>query len=342
MSIINFGGFEGLTALTDIPGSFLNAGNGVPVLTSTSRTGSLAIRSQGGRADGNYVIGFSTTYNRLILGCAFRMDDNYTTSIIALNLNNSTQVGVAYSAPTGELYIYRGVTTLAVTSTHPLSTQGVWNYIELDVTISTTVGAATAWINGAQVLNVTGVNTANAGGTTANQIQFFGGGPNVSTNSYIDDWYVVDPTDATGQVTRIGDVAVRPITVSSAGTFTQFTPSTGSNFQNVDDATPNNDTDYNEDNQVGHIDTFTMTDITTVASTIYAVKTIGVVKKVDPGVRTVKLVTRSGGTNYFSATKTPSNGYTRIESFSETDPNGTVPWTPSSVNAMELGYELDT
>lgn len=342
MSIINFGGFEGLNALTDIPGSFTNFGNAVPVLTSTARTGSFAARSGGARADGNFVIPFGASYNRVIIGCAFRMDDNYTTGIIALALNNTMQVGLAYVSPTGELEIYRGASNLAVTSTQPIAAQAVWNYLELDATISTTVGTATAWINGVQVLNVSGVNTANAGGTTANQIMFFPNGPNATVFSYIDDWYAVDPTDATGQVTRIGDVAVRPVTVSSAGTFTQFTPSTGSNFQNVDEIPTNNDTDYNEDNVVGHIDTFTMTDIPTVNSNVYAVKTIAVARKADPGARTVKLVTRSGGTNYFSSSKSPGSSYARIESFRETDPNGDVAWTPNSVNAVELGYELDT
>lgn len=341
MSIINFGGFEGLSAITDISGSFVNIGNDAPVITSTSRTGSLAIKSCSSRADGSYVIQLGNSFNRLIIGCAFRMDNNYSTDILSLTLNNTIQVGLKYTL--GDLYIARtGITTLANTSTQPLGSQAVWNYLELDATISTTVGAATAWINGVQVLNVTGVNTAGAGGTTANQITFFGNGANATVFSYIDDWYVVDPTDATNQILRIGDVAVRPITVSSAGTTTQFTPSTGSNFQNVDDTTPNNDTDYNEDNVVGHIDTFTMTDIPTVSSNVYAVKTVAVVKKVDPGARTVKLVTRSGGANYLGASKSPASSYSRIESIQELDPNGNVAWTPTSVNAAELGYEIDS
>src|SRR4051812_5211725 len=98
------------------------------------------------------------------LGTAFigmQMFDGTTTQV-ELRVNSTSQ-----------LYVTRNNTTLG-TSTLALTPGSGWHYIEWQVTINSTTGAAQVWVDNVSWLNLTNVNTNNSGTAQVNKIRYSG------------------------------------------------------------------------------------------------------------------------------------------------------------------------
>ena len=93
---------------------------------------------------------------------------------------------------TGALRVQRGdfVTTLG-TSAAGVITANTWHYIEVQATLHDTTGAVQVKVNGTSVLNVTNVDTKNAGTKTVlDTIKVMGTGNGGSTLNQFDDLYL--------------------------------------------------------------------------------------------------------------------------------------------------------
>jgi len=127
---------------------------------------------------------------------------------------------------------------------------------------------------------------------------------------------------------------------TGAGNHTQFTPSTGSNWQNVDDSAPNGDTDYNSDGTVGDRDSFVITDLPSVANAVKAVQYSLYARKDDAGTRQLAPFVRISGTNYDGTTVTMASSYGMFTEVKEQSPATSSAWGVSEVNGMEYGYKV--
>jgi hypothetical protein len=249
----------------------------------------------------------------------------------------------------GTLAVTRNGTALA-TSAVALSLN-TYYHIEFKVTI----GASAAYevrLNGVAVIGPATGNTQATGNATANGI-FIGplsGSASAYGNMDFDDVVVYDgqATDANGFSdinTFIGDCGVAWLQPTGAGTTTQFTPGAGSNYAQVNEATPDGDTTYVESATVGQIDTYAMADLPV---GVLAVKTLAVVhhgRKTDVGSRGMKAVVRSGGGNTAHATEIAlANTYQYYGSVFGQNPNAgsAINWTPTSVNALEIGQTVSS
>ena len=124
------------------------------------------------------------------------------------------------------------------------------------------------------------------------------------------------------------------------GANSQFTPSTGSNYQNVDEMPPNNDTDYNKALSAGLLDTFPMTDFTLPADhVIRAVIPVTVVRKTDAALDSkVKLHAYDGSTYQKSSAIAVTTSYG--EYFVRfTLQNDGSSWNQDDLNSYQFGYE---
>lgn len=223
----------------------------------------------------------------------------------------------------------------------PLST---WTYIELKTKIHDTTGTWEVWKNGVSIGSASGVDTRN-GGTAGVIGSILIGNDIGNSNNYqvsYDDLVVIDTSGSAPNNDRIGDVRVAALFPTGAGNYTQWTPSAGSNFQNVDDASPNDDTDYNSEATAGDKDTFAMGNLPTTASAVYAIAESVRYRKDDAGSSTIRQLLRISSTDYEGGDISVADGYLYTRAIRETNPNTSAAWTQSDVDGLEAGYKRET
>jgi hypothetical protein len=239
--------------------------------------------------------------------------------------------------------VVRGDGTVLGTSSVSGMSVGVGGYVEWKGIIDNSAGSYVVRCNNAVILNESSKDTQN-GGTAGWNAYWFGHNIFADRSSYQnvatidnDDLYVLDQSGSAFN-DFLGDIRVDVRAVTGAGATTQFTPSAGSNYQNVDDAAANGDTDYNSTDVVGEIDTFTAEDAPVVGGGILAVQVVLQAKKEDAGVCTVAPVIRHSGVNYPAAAQFPSTSYTFLCTPYEQNPGTSAAWVEADFDAAEFGY----
>jgi hypothetical protein len=284
-------------------------------------------------------------------------------------LETSSVVGThisIYLSALGKIAIYRGdpnngydTTTNAVLlgtgtrvvapNTHPAPVQ--WFAWEAKVVVHDTAGSVEVRIYGEDTaeLLLTNIDTRMSGAARPNgTISYI----NLAGAGYPDDFRAMT-LDGTYNNDFIGDARIETIMPTAAGNSTQFTPSTGSNWQNVDENAVvggnwqnqlgDGDTTYNSSNTVGHKDLFTLADLSVVAGSVRGIEVRNKWRKDDAAARTAKRVIRTGGTDYEGATAVSmSDSYVATDEIIEQNPNTSLPWTISNINALETGYKVES
>jgi hypothetical protein len=90
----------------------------------------------------------------------------------------------------------------------------------------------------------------------------------------------------------------------------------------------------------GLLDTYALGNLPASVTTVYGVQVGIQAAKAEPGDGNAKIVTRSGGTNYAPNTYSLGTSYTELTELHEVDPATSAAWTPSGVNALEVGMEV--
>jgi hypothetical protein len=274
-----------------------------------------------------------------IVGFGYRSNATPTTnkSLVTFLDSATTHVDLRHTTG-GQLTFTRNGTAIGSTGTTVLSSN-VWYYIEVKVTIADAPsGVASCRINGVSELAQTTLDTRNAANASANRIQIVG--TNTTYAGGMSDLYICD---ATGGVNDdyLGDVRIACLFPTGAGNSTQYTPSAGSNWQNVDDATPDGDTTYNESSTTSHVDLFATSNLPTVPTgNVKGVQFLTYDRKTDAGARTLRHVVRTNSNDYESANITQLDTYLYNITERDVNPNTSAAWTESQVNGMEIGYKL--
>ncbi len=239
--------------------------------------------------------------------------------------------------------VVRGDGTVLGTSSASGISSGVGGYVEWKGTIDNSAGSYAIRSNNAVILNESSKYTQNGSTASWNEL-WLGHNILLDRSSYqfivtfdYDDLYVLDQSGSAFN-DFLGDVRVDARAVTGAGATTQFTPSAGSNYQNVDDSVANGDTDYNSTDVVGEIDTFVTQDAPAVGGGVLAVQVVLQAKKADAGICTVAPVVRHSGVNYPAAVKFPSTTYGFLCTTYEQNPGTSAAWVEADFNAAEFGY----
>jgi hypothetical protein len=236
----------------------------------------------------------------------------------------------------GTLSVYRGSTLLGTTSV--ALTQNVYAYIEVLLTIHNTTGVVTIRVNGTTCLSLTGQNTRAGGANAWNELRVGGACCTAPIEWNYDDLYVLDGAGAAPVNTFLGDCRVDACADTAPGANTGWTPSAGANWQCVDDATPNGDTDYTAATTIGMTDTFVAADMPVAGATIYGVQHCLTVKKMDAGAASIAPVVRHAGVDYPGADLNPGTTYAVVSQIATVNPGTGLQWTVAGVNAAEFGY----
>ena len=250
-------------------------------------------------------------------------------------------ITIVRNTSTGLIEIRRGNTagTLLATGTTP-TFLNQWNYIEVSVTISDTVGEVHVRLNGQAVdeVSFTG-DTKNAGtATTIDRLSYYAGSGPAGRAA---DLYILNST-GTMNNTFLGDVAVRTLTPNGNGTYTQLLGSDGNSVDNylLSDELPFSSTDYAGSAIVGQKDTYTMVDVPAGITNVYGVQLNGMMAKSDATLAQARYLLRSGGTDYTGITRSLTTTYTGYQELYELNPVTGLQWTPASINAVEVGMEV--
>jgi hypothetical protein len=250
-------------------------------------------------------------------------------------------ITVVRNATTRFLEIRRGSAagTLLATGTQQVF-NNQWNYIEISVTISDTIGEVHVRLNGSSTDEVSYTGDTKNGGTatTLDKIHFTF--PNAFAN-YFADVYILNDTGATNN-TFLGDVTVRTLSPNGNGTSSQLVGSDGNSTDNylLVDEHPYSATDYVGSATIGQKDTYTIANLPAGVSTVYGVQVSGMMAKSDSSLAQARYIVRSGGTDYGGTTRALTTTYTGYYDLHETDPATGVAWTPGGVNNMESGMEV--
>lgn len=211
-----------------------------------------------------------------------------------------------------------------------------WQYIELSVFISDTVGTVVVKVNGATVINLSGVDTRNGTPTTIDTIQLqassFTG--SVFGGWFYDDLYIVDST------TSLGERRIETLYPTADTAQKDWTPDTGTvDFSRVNEAQVVT-TNYVQASTVGNTDRYTMGDLTGTPATIDAVQVVAYAQKTDATTRAIALEVKSGATISDSSDFNLAASYGKFDRLILTDPATSAAWSVSGVNALEAGVKV--
>jgi hypothetical protein len=240
-------------------------------------------------------------------------------------------------ASTGKIYATRANTQLGSDSTLTLSPSNTWYYIEAKVVIGTgTSGSIQVRVNGTQYLNVTGVNTV----SDTNDARAWNLFVLANGTMRFDDIYMADTTGSYNN-DFLGDVKVVSSAVTSNGITNNWTPSTASNYQNVDEW-PANTTDYNYTSNAGDIDNYRFLTVSQDAGNIYGIQVSAYTQVANGSARPLRLQCSSNGSTSESGDKYAGAGFAYRTGIFERNPDGNVAWVDSAVNAASFGVKLQS
>lgn len=244
-----------------------------------------------------------------------------------------------------EVKLMRGATQLAITTA--AYAYNAWHHFEVKVTVHTSTGAYELRHNEVAAFSASGVNTANAGTNQADgfAIRF----TNTSTNNRFDD---IGVWDGTGSFANdfCGDCAVKGIEVTGAGASTQWTPSAGSNFDNVDDgpATVPDDVGaggFNGSGTVGQQDLYAFSDVSPdIQGNILWVQLDTQLAMAAAGSRNVDTRYRdpSGSVVDIATHAVANTAYASVADVMSVNPFDGLAWDVADVDGGQFGVELNT
>ena len=254
--------------------------------------------------------------------------------------HNQTQVMV-YATTDGQIYAQvHGVGSIGGTAPGVFRF-GLWNYVQIKIVVSDTVGEVEVYLNGDLVLDLSAKDTK-YDATTQTTAIILG-----SRNTHYYDDIVVTTNDGDGiNDGYLGEprvVCLLPQTDAvAAGSNADFTPSTGTDHGAlVDEATPNDDTDYVSSSTLNHVDSWEFPalgytgDIKGVQMSLRA-------KKSDSGTRAIAAVTKPAATNRVHATNhyLGMTDYVYWKAIWDQNPEDSAAWEVADVDGAEFGVKV--
>lgn len=327
--------------------NYWGSGSGIANFSLQSgqgRNGGSCIRSLA--AANNYVLRAFDNQQTWGVAFAFRVSGVTTSNpIISFFDGTSTQCDLRINTSL-QLYVTRNNTTLGIAAS--ALSANTWNHIEVKCKIDNSTGTLEVRVNEVAVIGpLTGQDTQNTSNAYANVIilGYFGGVGGLGNLDW-DDIIIWDgqATDSSGNPDIndfIGDCALNWSIPNGAGTSTQFTPDSGSNYSRVADATVDDDTSYVESSTLNNIDSYAIANLPTTVQSVKSLATIHYCRKTDAGGKQMGSVIRTGATNYLH----PNNIYLG-DSYQYqfrnwgTNPNTLAAWTVSDVNGIESGQKV--
>ena len=334
MTIVHMDGFDSYKDLADLGTEYSLISGAFVFNTSGGRFGGGAIQ---GTSSGNSQIWriLSPSLSQIWMGYALYVT-SFGSTYTSLFYNGEFSIG--YNA--GNIKFYKGsiISTNVGTVSGTISTN-TWHWIDIKCICSTTVGVIELWVDGVQLATYSG-NTSNSGASTFSYVQI-GSSLTVASGlvGYIDDWCVIDATQAPNN-TRLGDCKIETLVPTSNAGPNNGTASAGTNYQCVDEAQYNT-TDYvtitgtsNQEELYG------MGDLATPPLQVFGARLVAVSQKGDAGPSLIKPILVSNSHESAATAMPVLTSWNRQYGIFETDPNTSAAWTGAGINAVQAGVKI--
>ena len=247
---------------------------------------------------------------------------------------------VTYNPSTGLWKVWRGATSTVLNTTASMLTAG-WHWIDIHCKLSATVGVLELWIDGTQIINVTGANTIYNSGITQLVTAHFGDNLyGQSLTMYIDDWIV---NDLSGSINngRVGDSRIETLVPTSDAGTNNATPSTGTSHYAVVDEPQFDVTDYlTMPNTSGDKEVFGHGALVSTPAIVHAVAVKMVSQKSDAGAYSLEPLVVSNTTEGDGSSQALTTSWGIQSSVFEADPHTSAAWTYANVNSASIGYKV--
>lgn len=353
MALLTLDGFDNYGSETDVERGGWTRQEAVSFSTTGGRFGGGHISVDDDSPDGwrkAIVMGDDT----FVCGVAFKLANVLTADSIFETYNNAgadicLKLNVAGN---GSLALFNALGVLQATSAINVLTPNIWHYLEIKVTGITNASTSTVTVRIDESVifggAVSSVQTSQGAFTVFDSVRFTSNRNNNIGAARWDDVVIMDGTGA--QMNDfIGDARIDVKTVDSDGT----SPSTdwdiggsvpaATRRESVDDALGAHDDGVTviESDTVGRRSQFGLIN-TTAVGTIHALAVLNEMGKDDAGARTARSYLDSNGTIANGATQTLTIEKQAYRDFHEVNPDGGAAWTPTTVDAVEVGVEVVT
>jgi hypothetical protein len=276
-----------------------------------------------------------TTNATCVLGVAVKINAHPSTQRDLLQLYENSNRGMNIKLnPDGTLTIENNVTDLGTTTSS--LTINTWYYIEFKVLTNNTTGTAEIKVNGTSWLALTNQDTQPGTNAYHTAFQFQ---PPFGVTTLYDDVYFLDGSGSANN-DFLGNRKVLALDPDSAGDTTQWTPSAGSNYQNVDDgALCDEDTTYNETSTSTDQDLYNYDALPSTVTQVHGLQ-INNETRVTAGSMQLASVIKTGTTTDVGSNDSiTSTTYVSTQRVSEQDPDTASAWTKSGVDGAQFGIK---
>jgi hypothetical protein len=283
-----------------------------------------------------------TGSNYIIVGWAFKNTDSTISYQRGVSLFYGVTGGiqcVLRHDSYGQIALLRGEYDGTTIDSAPAALNvGDWNYIEMKLACTNSSDYEVR-VDGETVMSGSGVDLQYQANPGASKITFRGGYGG-TYGCLWDDLYICDDQGSKNN-DFLGEARVRTLLPSGAGTYTQWTPSAGSNYENVDETDPDEDTTYNETGVLDNQDSFAMGNLPDSDVDVIGVRSRVVARKEGAGYRALKNFVIVNSSKYDEVKDTLNLDYNVYEgSVLEDNPDDSQDWEVADIDAMEVGYQL--
>jgi len=335
MSLIHLDGFDEYSGASDPAMQYTMNGQ---FSTSAGRYGGGALNISGYNQTIQYVLPSPQT--EIWLG--FAMNNQETSSqqlVLALGSPSNTEGALWYQGNSGAWTFYRGQQDSSLGTATKAIMANSWHWIEVHYKIDPSAGVLELWIDGVQIMDLTGVDNSKTGGTSLTTLTF--GGANNSQAAYYDDLYILN-TSGSANNGRLGDSRIETLKPTSDAGPNNGTPSSGSTHYAMVDENQNDGSTSTITiaNTSGQEELFGMGSLDGTPATVHAVKVTCIAEKTDGGSCSGEAVVSSSGTAAEGASTPLLTSFSLIGGIFETDPHTSAAWAYGAVNAMDCGFQI--
>lgn len=219
------------------------------------------------------------------------------------------------------------------TATGGLPNDSDWHYLHFHIKIHPSTGFVKVYVDDVIQISLTGIDTTGeVPEGPATELTRFALASASSCEVEFDDFFCY-----TGELLQ--DSVINTLFPTADGANSDFTPDTGSdNYARVDERPMDADTSYVESSTSGHTDTYSFD---TLASTAINGIQVNAFMRSTSGSANMRCVARVGGVDYPAGSATSvSTSYRNVRQILDENPDTSLPWQSSELNAGEYGFKV--
>ncbi len=344
MALLFWDGAEGYQSDGDLQAKYSALGavaDATGMLTSTTvRTGSLGTRSwRGNTSTGtvNYIT--VSDLNTVIVEFWTRAFSTGNNTVLYLrDSSNNTHCSITRTL-SGTDFIYRVFNANSVQVGTDKTISGLTTWVHIGIKLTTgAAGTVTVRFDDVVHLNAVSSDFLSGSNNFVSRVGFSAAQQSNSSTFY-DDIVIMDTTGSDNDFKGSGLHCVASFP-TAAGDSTQWTPSAGSNFQNVDDTDPDDDTTYNSSNSNGQLDLYNITDLPAFNGSVLGVDIWSVLRKTTGGTEEAKLALKTNSAIYYGDNIALTSSYALYRKQQILNPTTGVAFTQAEANALQIGVEV--